>query len=958
MLVSEAPGYVLRIPRESVDTVRFETLVAEARAAAAAVDHEAALVRFDDALALWRGPALAGLGPDEEVGPIVLRLDESRWSAAEDRFDSLLALGRHAEAVGPLQEAVAEHPLRERRWAQLALALYRARRQADALRALATARETLVDQLGLDPGPELRDLERQILAQDPALLVTPARVEVRAAPPTERAPVDGPAVVGRDDEWQRVRGALVAAVGGRSRLVLVEGEPGIGKTTMLDALVAEAAAGGWRVAVSRCAEPGLAPTLWPWIEVVRTVVSGGEGPSPEVDRASLAALLPGAATETENLSPIELAERIAELLRHDVAGAPRLLVLDDLHWADATTLEMVTMVLDRLPDAPLVVASGHRPPELVAGSPFAHALGVLARHPSLTRVRLPGLAADDVARLMTIVSGAEPTPEVAGRVRDRTGGNPLFVAELARLAGSHGLADDDVVPAAVRDVVRRRLAQLPPVTNDVLASAAVLGEDIELHVLAEASGDTLDEALDALDPAIATRVLVPGDGGTFRFAHALVRDAVLAELSALRLARMHKRAADAIEVVHGADADHAEPIAWHRHAALAVDDPAVVAAALVLGGDVARSRAALDRAEELATEALDVARRIPPSQARVAIEISAVESLLSLETLRNFMGTGLPDIAARIDEIAARNESTPMRQLATFTRWSMINALGPAATAEDAARALRAAEAAPDDVYTVVLGQYMAAAQAFLSGDTAAARPRYEATMRAEDVGLASDPPVRTPLPTVAGMAAMAAELAGEPDEADRLLERLRGAIAKRKDQGAEVDYVFFQCVVLGMRGDAAGTAAASAFMMEPEPRSWMPHFSPACRVLHVWARVELGDGEALLPVAAAALDELEAGPTSIGVPMFRTFHGAALLTAGRPGDAAVELRHALASSAATGDAWWRPETVRLLAEAEAALGAEAAAVGGLLDEAARLAEEQGAAIIAPRVAASRAVLH
>jgi len=322
------------------------------------------------------------------------------------------------------------------------------------------------------------------------------------------------------------------------------------------------------------------------------------------------------------------------------------------------------------------------------------------------------------------------------------------------------------------------------------------------------------------------------------------------------------------------------------------------------------------------------------------------------------MGTGLPEIAARIDEIASRNESTPMRQLATFTRWSMINALGPAATAEDAARALRAAEAAPDDVYTVVLGQYMAAAQAFLSGDTAGARPRYEATMRAEDLGLASDPPIRTPLPTVAGMAAMAAELSGEPDEADRLLERLRAEIAKRKDQGAEVDFVFFQCLVLGMRGDAARTAAASAFLMEPEPRSWMPHFSPACRVLHVWARVELGDGEPLLPVAAAALDELEAGPTSIGLPMFRTFHAAALLAAGRPSDAAVELRRALAASAATGDAWWRPETVRLLAEAEAALGSAATVVGGLLDEAARLAEEQGAVIVAPRVAASRAVLH
>ena len=111
--------------------------------------------------------------------------------------------------------------------------------------------------------------------------------------------------------------------------------------------------------------------------------------------------------------------------------------------------------------------------------------------------------------------------------------------------------------------------------NDVLARAAVLGEDIELPRPRRGVRSTRSTTrLDALDAAIATRVLVPPTTAGFRFAHALVRDAVLAELSPLRLARLHQRAADAIEAVHGADADHAEPIAWHRRAAVAVDDPA------------------------------------------------------------------------------------------------------------------------------------------------------------------------------------------------------------------------------------------------------------------------------------------------------------------------------------------------------------------------------------------------
>ena len=134
-------------------------------------DPAVALERFDAALGLWRGPALGGIAPEEQVATVVVRLDEERAAAREDRFDALLALGRHAETVPRLQTAVADHPLRERLWGQLALALYRSSRQADALRAIGTAREQLLDELGLDPGPELRALEQRILAQDPTLLL-------------------------------------------------------------------------------------------------------------------------------------------------------------------------------------------------------------------------------------------------------------------------------------------------------------------------------------------------------------------------------------------------------------------------------------------------------------------------------------------------------------------------------------------------------------------------------------------------------------------------------------------------------------------------------------------------------------------------------------------------------------------------------------------------------------------
>ena len=133
VIVSEPPGYVLRLPRDAVDVVRFRDLALDGRRASAAALHGQALARFDAALGVWRGPALSGIGPDDVVAPIALGLEEERLAIVEDRFDAELALGRHAEAVAELSSAVADHPLRERLWSTLAIALYRSQRQADAL---------------------------------------------------------------------------------------------------------------------------------------------------------------------------------------------------------------------------------------------------------------------------------------------------------------------------------------------------------------------------------------------------------------------------------------------------------------------------------------------------------------------------------------------------------------------------------------------------------------------------------------------------------------------------------------------------------------------------------------------------------------------------------------------------------------------------------------------------------
>src|SRR6476620_3008594 len=189
-VVTRAPGYLLRVESDEVDLKRFEALLADARDGDADASTTARMLR--EALALWRGPPLADLAYEPFAQTEIARLDELRWAALEARIDAELACGHEAELVSELQGLVVEQPLREHLHGQLMLALYRSGRQADALEAYRTARERLLDELGLDPGEELRSLEAAILRQDPAL-----DPHAQASPATaDRALLVAPAELG------------------------------------------------------------------------------------------------------------------------------------------------------------------------------------------------------------------------------------------------------------------------------------------------------------------------------------------------------------------------------------------------------------------------------------------------------------------------------------------------------------------------------------------------------------------------------------------------------------------------------------------------------------------------------------------------------------------------------------------------------------------------------------------
>jgi predicted ATPase/DNA-binding SARP family transcriptional activator len=223
---TRSPGYVLAVEPERVDAVRFERLVAEGRSLAED-DPAAAVERLDQALSLWRGPALADFAFEDFARSNVARLEELRLVALEERNEAELALGRHDRLAGPLRALVEEQPLRERLWGQLVLALYRSGRQAEALRACSDVRRLLVEELGVEPGPALRELEQSILRHDPALdrptaVSTTDRTERESVLPRPRS-----SFVGRLAELDQLDELLE-----RPRLVTLVGPGGVGKTRM------------------------------------------------------------------------------------------------------------------------------------------------------------------------------------------------------------------------------------------------------------------------------------------------------------------------------------------------------------------------------------------------------------------------------------------------------------------------------------------------------------------------------------------------------------------------------------------------------------------------------------------------------------------------------------------------------------------------------------------------------
>ena len=264
-LQTRGTGYILDRATLDVDADRFTDLLRSGRAALADDRPREAADLLETALGLWRGPPLDDMRYEGFAQPEIARLEELHLGAIDDLIDARLALGRHAEVVGELERLVAQHPLRERPRGQLMLALYRSGRQGDALAVYQSGRRAVVEELGLEPGRGLQDLERAILKQDPTLdaVVSPESAVAEESRQARRA---AGAFVGRDGELGELIAALDHAMAGTGQLVVLSGEAGIGKSRLAEELAVEAKARGANVLWGHCWEAGGAPAYWPWVQ--------------------------------------------------------------------------------------------------------------------------------------------------------------------------------------------------------------------------------------------------------------------------------------------------------------------------------------------------------------------------------------------------------------------------------------------------------------------------------------------------------------------------------------------------------------------------------------------------------------------------------------------------------------------------------------------------------------------
>ncbi|RSM45234.1 SARP family transcriptional regulator [Amycolatopsis balhimycina DSM 5908] len=591
LLASIGSGYSLCLDAEAIDVHRFESLREQAQREQAAGDLRGARATLDTALGLWHGVPLSGL-PGPFAAAQRARLTEVRLATIERRAEVVLESGGHAELVAELTALTREHPFRETLRGLLMRALVQAGRRTEAIAVYADVRDRLVESSGTEPGPQLRRLYDE-LRERPAPAPEPPPFPRRARVPAATLPEQAEIFVGREAEVARLREAVAGLEAGVGRSVWLEGEPGIGRT----ALLAEV------LAMTQDLKPAFAAAdaldqrfaLRPLLDAL-----GVHPDAADERRAALATRLAGQPGE----DPVD---GVLGLVRELCAEAPLVLVVDDLQWADDTTLRVWRYLSRETRQLPLLLVGACRP------VPRPAALDDLRAEPDnddIAVVSLPPLTEAAARKLATELVGAPPGPGLQTQV-SHAAGNPRYVREIVQsllaqssivLDGVHAHLDGNAgqaIQPALGSRITLYLSFLSSGTRDTLRWAALLGQEFSLADIAVATERSPTALVGAVDEAITSGMLVES-GDRLAFRHPLVRRVLYEKTPAAMRVALHRQLAEAFAAA-GAPA---ERVAEQLAAAPAQVDPWVTAWLLEHIGTVATGtpRVAVDLLRHAVTQ--------------------------------------------------------------------------------------------------------------------------------------------------------------------------------------------------------------------------------------------------------------------------------------------------------------------------------------------------------------------
>jgi DNA-binding SARP family transcriptional activator len=946
-------GYEFLADPGALDLVAFRRLIQAARSALAQGDREAGLDRYVEALGLWQGPAAGGQAHTLTAVSIFAGLNDEFLDACSAAGKLAVSAGQGQRVLPALRLAASMAPLHEPVQAGLVVALGAAGLRAEALSWFGKVRSRLVEDLGIDPGPELQAAHRQVLTQPPS---EPVQAGTRGHSGGTQTASDG-GLVGRAVELAVLRQMLNSVFAGGTGILVVEGEPGAGKTRLLEEMAADAMRRDALVVWGSSLEGDHTPSMWPWVQAVRAVLDGLPVAVREtwLDGALGRLVEPRDDFMTGSVPPeadarFWLFEQVVGVLSYLSGQRPVIVVIDDLQWADAASLQLFGHLAARLPRGAMIAAAiRERAP--LPGPEALRALAAVNRVPGHRRIRLGPLTMAEAAELVRRQTGRLPGPGAARSIHARTAGNPFFIRELARLLSDGGAVTDEAaaraeVPSTVRDVVRSRMSGLDDATTGLLQIASLIGRDVGLSALARAAGLSVQTCLDRLGPLDALGLLGPvaDDPSTFRFAHDLVRESVTSVTPPQQATRLHLRIAEAIDLTGMADESAAERLAYHLWASGPLADQTRTADALIRAGRRAATKSAFESAERQLRSAIHIARAAGLAE----LELSALSLLTTVFTRQDLRI--LPyEMLERAEDLA--RELGREREAAEFLYSRYTGAQSSALTERGplARRLLDQGELSSDPAVLAHGRQAWGQYQWEIGNITEALRYLDDNWTVLDGLSRHDENPARRDMRQLwAGVQGVVTTMHGDVSAARGLFDRMEVDAGDNRYQISA--WAHFSAMAAAMAGDPAWSRRASDRWIAADPEYFFKNVYPYLRVTWCWTRALSGDD----PAAAAAEAEAAINAELLDPPRFGiAFHyglvADMLLAAGLSAQAAVVLDRADRMLDVYGQRYTEGLLLLLRARVLQARGEPVAVVRAAAKKARVLSAERGAHLFARR---------